>query len=142
MSTFTLAFGSTLQLRAGLVAALLLLGAGDAAAQERWPGGEVDLDSLADGIRGTRAISLIAKLEVKNKADQLWNDMRAYHDGRSGHELTSLEARFDALLAWLVSLVSPGDPELEARLVASRDAIWLELSNPASFPVQEDDRGR
>lgn len=124
-----------------LLAVILLAGPGaralEPAMAEPRPIGaaaaELDLTGLAEGVRGTRAISFIAKLEVKSRADRLLDDMQRYHAGRGGDELTSLEARFDALLAWLVSLVSPADPELHERLVASRDAIWRRLADPRSF---------
>lgn len=107
----------------------------------------LDLTGLADGVRDTRAISFLAKLEVKEKAERLFDDMQQFHEGRSRHELTSLRERFDALLEWLVSLVSPGDPALHDQLVASRDVLWHTLADPATFrrqalPQQGQNRGR
>lgn len=94
---------------------------------------EVDLAGLTQGVRETRAIGLLAKLEVKQKTERLLTDMERFHSGRGGHQLTGLRARFDALLSWLVSLVWHGDPELHDQLVASRDALWHRLADPVAF---------
>ena len=107
----------------------------------------LDMTGLADGLRQTRAIGFLAKLEVKEQAERLIDDMQQFHEGGSNHELTSLRARFDSLLEWLVSLVSPGDPVLHDQLIASRDVLWHTLANPATFrqqvlPRQSQNRGR
>ena len=93
----------------------------------------LDIARLTEGVRDTSAMSFVAKLEVKSRAERFIDDMARFHQGQGEQELSSLEARFNALLDWVVSLVSPDDPELHDQLVASRDAIWETLADPSSF---------
>ncbi len=147
--------GLASRLAAGtLLAAVLVLAPPETGARSAEPGqlgqghgaplpAELDLAGLTEGVRDTRAISLIAKLEIKQKAERLIDDMQLFHDGRGRHELTSLRERFDDLLSWLVSLVSPADPQLHDQLVASRDALWYSLADPVNFrkPTHLSGRG-
>jgi hypothetical protein len=93
----------------------------------------LDLTSLEQRLRDTRAIGLFTKLSLKNQVDDLLQQFRAFHSGQSKTMLTELRQKYELLLLKVVSLLQDGDPPLAAAVSSSREAIWGILTDPEKF---------
>jgi hypothetical protein len=93
----------------------------------------LDLPSLEKRIRETKAVGVFTKITLKNNVDDLVNQFREYHRGRGKSMLVELRQRYDMLLLKLLSLLQDSDPTLAHTIVASREAIWSILTDPAKF---------
>jgi hypothetical protein len=93
----------------------------------------LDLTSLEQRLRDTRAIGLFTKLSLKNQVDDLLQQFRAFHSGQSKMMLTELRQKYELLLLKVVSLLQDGDPPLAAAVSSSREAIWGILTDPEKF---------
>ena len=93
----------------------------------------LDLTSLEQRLRDTRAIGLFTKLSLKNQVDDLLQQFRAFHSGQSKMMLTELRQRYELLLLKVVSLLQDGDPPLAAAVSSSREAIWGILTDREKF---------
>lgn len=93
----------------------------------------LDLTALETRLKETKAIGVFTKITLKNQVDDLLNQFRAYYQGRSKISLAELRQPYDRLLLKVLSLLQDGDPELARAVVASREAIWGILSDPAKF---------
>ncbi len=105
--------------------------AGQARKQETLP--TLDLASLEKRLRETDAIGVFTKITLKNQVDDLLNQFRAHYQGRSKTTLAELRLPYDMLLLKVLSLLQDGDPPLARVIVASREAIWGILADPAKF---------
>lgn len=93
----------------------------------------LDLPSLEKRLRETKAVGVFTKITLKNNVDDLVNQFREYHRGREKSMLVELRQRYDMLLLKLLSLLQDSDPTLAQTIVASREAIWGILTDPAKF---------
>jgi hypothetical protein len=93
----------------------------------------LDLASLEQRLRDTRAIGVFTKLSLKNQVDELLGQFRAYHGGDKTIPPSVLRQRYDGLVLKVLSVLQDGDPPLAAQIWASREAIWGILSDPAKF---------
>ena len=93
----------------------------------------LDLDSLEQRLRDTRAIGVFTKLSLKNQVDDLLDQFRAFHSGRIKEPLAELRQRYDLLLLKVLTLLQDGDPTLASTISASREAIWGILIDPVKF---------
>ena len=93
----------------------------------------LDMPSLEKRLRETKAIGVFTKITLKNHVDDLVNQFREYHRGRGKSMLAELRQRYDMLLLKLLSLLQDSDPPLARTIVASREAIWSILTDPAKF---------
>ena len=93
----------------------------------------LDLTSLEQRLRDTRAIGLFTKLSLKNQVDDLLAQFREFYNGRSKMALPDLHQRYDLLLMKVLSLLQNADPPLAADISASRSAIWSILADPKKF---------
>ena len=93
----------------------------------------LDLTSLEQRLRDTRAIGLFTKLSLKNQVDDLLQQFRAFHTGQSKPMLAELRQKYELLLLKVVSLLQDGDPPLAAAVSSSREAIWGILTDPEKF---------
>lgn len=93
----------------------------------------LDLVSLEQRLRDTKAIGVFTKLSLKNQVDDLLIQFRAFYQGRAGGVLTELRERYNLLLLKVLSLLQGSDPVLAQAIVASREAIWGLLADPAKF---------
>ena len=93
----------------------------------------LDLVSLEQRLRDTKAIGLLTKISLKNQVDDLLTQFRAFHEGRAGAALTELRERYNLLLLKVLSLLQGNDPALAQAVAASREAIWGLLADPAKF---------
>jgi hypothetical protein len=97
------------------------------------PAPALDLNSLKERLKDTRAIGVFTKLSLKNQVDDLLGQLRAFHAKKTGTPLGELHQRYDLLLLKVLSLLQDGDPSLAAAISQSRDSIWSMLSDPQQF---------
>jgi hypothetical protein len=93
----------------------------------------LDLTSLEQRLKDTRAIGVFTKLSLKNQVDDLLSQFRAFHNRKSSTPLGELRQRYDLLLLKVLSLLQNGDPPLASAISSSREAIWGILSDPQKF---------
>ena len=93
----------------------------------------MDINSLEQRLRDTRAIGVFTKLSLKNQVDDLLGQFKDFHRGRIPPSLTQLRERYDLLLMKVLSLLQDGDPSLASAVSGSREAIWSILSDPQRF---------
>jgi hypothetical protein len=93
----------------------------------------LDLTSLEMRLKETHAIDLLDKIAFRNQVDDLLSQFRAYYHGTLKTSLTELRRPYDLLVLELLSLLQDKDPPLAAAVVASREAIWVILTDPAKF---------
>ena len=93
----------------------------------------LDLPALEKQLRETKAIGVFTKITLKNQVDDLVNQFREYHRGRGKSTLAELRQRYEMLILKLLSLLQDSDPTLAHTIVASREAIWGFITDPAKF---------
>jgi hypothetical protein len=93
----------------------------------------LDLKSLETRLKETDAIGVFTKLALKNQVDDLLNKFRAFYQGRLRTTLAELRRPYDLVLFKVLALLQDTDPPLAAAIVASREAIWDILADPAKF---------
>jgi hypothetical protein len=93
----------------------------------------LDLKSLETRLKETDAIGVFTKLALKNQVDDLLNQFRAYYQGRLKTTLAELRRPYDMLILKVLALLQDTDPPLAGAIVASREAIWGILADPAKF---------
>jgi hypothetical protein len=92
----------------------------------------LNLASLEQRLRDTKAIGVFTKLSLKNQVDDLLSQFRAFHQEGAG-VLTELREKYNLLLLKVLSLLQASDPMLAQAVTASREAIWSLLADPAKF---------
>jgi hypothetical protein len=93
----------------------------------------LDLASLGQRLRDTRAIGVFTKLSLKNQMDDLLAEFKAFHRGQSQTTLADLRQRYEALLLKVLTLLQDADAPLAAEVASSREAIWGILTDPKKF---------
>ena len=93
----------------------------------------LDLNALKEEVRSTSAIGVFTKLTLKNQVDDLLDDFRDYHEGKSKRTKTDLRRAYDLLMMKVLSLLQDKDPRLASSIVSSREAIWDLLADPKKF---------
>jgi len=93
----------------------------------------LDLASLEQRLKDTKAIGVLTKITLKNQVDDLLNQFRAFYQGKVKSDLADLRRSYDLLVLKVLSLLQDSDKALAAAIVASREAIWGVLSDPAKF---------
>lgn len=93
----------------------------------------LDVASLEQRLKDTKAIGVLTKITLKNQVDDLLNQFRAFYQGKLKTTLAELRRPYDLLVLKVLSLLQDSDPALAAAIVASREAIWGVLADPAKF---------
>ena len=93
----------------------------------------LDLASLEQRLKDTKAIGVLTKISLKNQVDDLLKQFRAFYQGTLKTDLANLRRSYDLLVLKVLSLLQDGDQALAAAISASREAIWAILSDPAKF---------
>jgi hypothetical protein len=93
----------------------------------------LDLGSLEQRLRDTKAIGVFTKLSLKNQVDDLLDEFRDFHESHDGSRLTKLRQAYDLLLMKVLSLLQDGDPGLARDVSSSREALWSILVDPDKF---------
>ena len=93
----------------------------------------LDLATLEQRLKDTRAIGLFTKLSLKNQVDDLLSQFKTFHSGKVPPSLSDLRERYDLVLLKVLSLLQDGDPALARSIAGSREALWGILSDPQKF---------
>jgi hypothetical protein len=93
----------------------------------------LDLTSLEARLKETDAIGVLTKIALKNQVDDLLNQFRAFYQGKLKTTLAELRRPYELLVLKVLALLQDTDPALASAIVASREAIWGILSDPAKF---------
>ena len=93
----------------------------------------LDLTSLEKRLWETDAIGVFTKLTLKNQVDDLLDRFRAHYEGRTRTSLPELRQPFDLLILKVLSLLQDRDASLASAILASREAMWSILTDPAKF---------
>jgi hypothetical protein len=93
----------------------------------------LDLASLEMRLKDTKAIGVLTKISLKNQVDDLLGQFRAFYAGKLKTTLAELRQPYELLVLKVLSLLQDSDTALAAAIVASREAIWGILADPAKF---------
>ena len=93
----------------------------------------LDLVSLKNLLKETKAIGLFSKIALKNQVDDLLSQFRAYYQGSAKTTLAELRQRYDLLLLKVLSLLQDRDQSLATAIGASRESIWGILADREKF---------
>jgi hypothetical protein len=93
----------------------------------------LDLTTLEQRLRDTKAIGVFTKLSLKNQVDDLLAEFREFHQKRDQTMLARLRQAFDLLVLKVLSLLQDGDPTLARDVSSSREALWNILTDPNKF---------
>ena len=93
----------------------------------------LDMKSLETRLKETKAIGVFTKIALKNQVDDLLNQFRAHYQGQSKTTRAELRRAYEMLLLKVLALLQDSDPPLAGAIVASREAIWGILADPAKF---------
>ncbi len=93
----------------------------------------LDLASLEQRLKDTKAIGVLTKITLKNQVDDLLNQFRAFYQGKLHIAVADLRRSYDLLVLKVLSLLQDGDQALATAIAASREAIWGILSDPTKF---------
>ena len=107
--------------------------AASAVAAPAAPPATLDLKSLEQRLRDTRAIGVFTKLALKNQVDDLLDKFRDHHAGKPKPPMPELRQNFDGLMMKVLALLQDGDPSLAKTVATSRDALWGILTDPVKF---------
>jgi hypothetical protein len=93
----------------------------------------LDLATLKQQLKDTKAIGVFTKISLKNQVDDLMKQFREYYQGTSKLSMTQLRQSYDLLLMKVLSLLQDSDKILASKIVSSREAIWGLLSDQKKF---------
>jgi hypothetical protein len=93
----------------------------------------LDLGSLEQRLKDTRAIGVFTKLSLKNQVDDLLAELRAFHSGSAKTPTAELRQKYDTLIIKVLTLLQNGDPQLASAIASSREALWGVLMDPKKF---------
>jgi hypothetical protein len=93
----------------------------------------LDLNSLEQRLKDTRAIGVFTKLSLKNQVDDLLSEFRAFHKSGAKMPQSDLRQKFDLLIMKVLSLLQNGDPQLASAIASSRETLWGILMDPQKF---------
>jgi hypothetical protein len=93
----------------------------------------LDLKTLEEQLKDTKAIGFFTKITLKNQVDDLLDRFREYYQGKAKLTLTDLRRSYDLLMMKVLSLLQDEDQKLASDIVSSREAIWRLLANPKTF---------
>jgi hypothetical protein len=93
----------------------------------------LDLGSLEQRLKDTKAIGVFTKLSLKNQVDDLLGELRAFHQGSAKTPTAVLRQKYDTLMIKVLTLLQDGDPQLASAIASSREALWGILMDPKKF---------
>jgi hypothetical protein len=93
----------------------------------------LDLASLEQRLKDTKAIGVFTKLSLKNQVDDLLTQFRNFYARKNTLTLAQLRQKYDLLVLKALSVLQDGDPTLASAISASREAIWGILADPQKF---------
>ena len=97
----------------------------------------LDLKTLEQQLKDTKAIGFFTKITLKNQVDDLLDQFRKYYRGKATLTMADLRRSYDLLMMKVLSLVQDEDQKLASAIVSSREAIWALLADPTTFATLE-----
>ncbi len=97
----------------------------------------LDLNTLEQQLKDTKAIGFLTKISLKNQVDDLLDRFREYYSGTGKLTMTDLRRSYDLLVMKVLSLLQDHDQKLASKIVSSREAIWKLLADPKTFSTLE-----
>jgi hypothetical protein len=98
----------------------------------------LDLKTLEEQLRGTKAIGVFTKIALKNQVDDLLDRFREFYKGKAKLTMMELRRSYDLLMMKLLSLLQDEDQKLASAIVSSREAIWSLLADPTTFATLQN----
>jgi hypothetical protein len=99
----------------------------------RAPEPALDVTALKLRLRETDGIGLFDKLVLKRELDNLLDRFRSEHESGQRSGLARLRNPYDSLVQKVLGALRQRDPDLARLILASREALWAILSDPAKF---------
>ena len=93
----------------------------------------LDLTTLEEQLRETKAIGFFTKITLKNQVDDLLDQFREHYQGKAKLTMADLRRSYDLLIMKVLSLLQDEDQRLASAIVFSREAIWDLLADPKKF---------
>jgi hypothetical protein len=93
----------------------------------------LDLNTLTEQLKATKAIGFFTKITLKNQVDDLLDKFRDYYRRKTKLTMTDLRRSYDLLMMKVLSLLQDEDQKLASAIVSSREAIWGLLADPKKF---------
>jgi hypothetical protein len=97
----------------------------------------LDLKTLEQRLKDTKAIGFFTKITLKNQVDDLLDQFRKYYRGEAKLTMADLHRSYDLLMMKVLSLLQDEDQKLASAIVSSREAIWALLADPTTFATLE-----
>jgi hypothetical protein len=97
----------------------------------------LDLKTLEQQLKDTKAIGFFTKITLKNQVDDLLDQFRKYYRGKAKLTMADLHRSYDLLMMKVLSLLQDEDQKLASAIVSSREAIWALLADPTTFATLE-----
>ena len=97
----------------------------------------LDLNTLKEELKETKAIGFFTKITLKNQVDDLLDQFREYYQGKAKLTMTDLRRSYDLLIMKVLSLLQDEDQKLASAIVSSREAIWGLLADQKKFAALE-----
>lgn len=95
----------------------------------------LDIESLKQSLRDTKAIGVFSKLALRNQMDDLILQFRVHHARSQNNDIASLRPPYNMLVMKVLALVQDGDPALARTIAGSREALWRTLADPQKFKM-------
>lgn len=93
----------------------------------------LDLKTLEEQLKDTKAIGFFTKMTLKNQVDDLLDDFRKHYQGKGKLTIIDLRRSYELLMMKVLSLLQDEDQRLASAIVSSREAIWSVLADPKKF---------
>jgi len=93
----------------------------------------LDLNTLKEELKDTKAIGFFTKVTLKNQVDDLLDQFREFYEGKAKLTLTDLRRSYELLIMKVLSLLQDADQKLASAIVSSREAIWGLLADRTTF---------
>jgi len=93
----------------------------------------LDLPTLEQQLKSTKAIGILSKIALKNQVDDLMSKFREHYKGKTPPTMMDLRSAYDLLIMKVLSMVQDRDQKLAASIISSRAAIWDLLADPKKF---------
>lgn len=93
----------------------------------------VDLDRLAEGLKGSSAVGLVEKLRLKSAIEELIGRFKAFHRNDKRFTLAQLQEQYDLLMMRIATQLQDKDATLHGQLCNAWDSIWATLQDRKSF---------
>ena len=93
----------------------------------------VDLDTLAEGLKHSNAVSTFEKLRLKSSIDQLIGRLKGFHGGARNYSLDQLQEQYDLLMMRIAAQLQDKDVALHGQLCNAWEPLWAQLQDRGRF---------